>query len=235
MRNVSSVDRKDPDFKRMLYIRYADDFVILITGNYKEAVTIKRHVKNFLKDNTGLDLNEEKTVITPTRTPFKFLGASCKRVWRSNKLTRMKGAISKRTTPRMRLDIPTASLMKKFVEKKFCSSSDKPRARKDLVNLDHDDIIMFYNSRISGLVEFYNFARNYSTLHRFIWLLKGSCALTLALKYKIRTMKKAFSKFGPKLGSSEGLELKIPKTLKQKLKFDQSQSSNTEGNLLKGS
>lgn len=165
---ISSVDRQDPHFRRILYIRYADDFVILITSTYREALNIKRHVKDFLSREIGLELSVEKTLITPTRKPFLFLGATCKRVSRSGKITRMKNAISRRTTPKMRIDIPIKVLMDKFIKNKFCSKADSPTARKDLINLDHPDIIMFYNSRISGLVEFYNFARNYAALHRFI-------------------------------------------------------------------
>jgi len=51
-------------------------------------------------------------------------------------------------------------------------------------------------------------------------LLKASCALTLALKFKLRTTRAAFKKFGPLLTSEDGIELKIPKNLKQRLKFD---------------
>lgn len=168
MRGINAVDRYDPDFKRMLYIRYADDFVILITGTHEDAVKIRGHVKDFLLKHTGLVLNDEKTIITSTRRPFGFLGATCKRVVNPNKLTKMEGGISKRTTPRMRIDIPQKALMDKFIKNHFCSRADKPTARKDLVNLDHEDIIRFYNSRIRGLVEFYNFARNYSSMHRFM-------------------------------------------------------------------
>lgn len=168
MRTISAVDRQDREFKRMMYLRYADDFVILITGTHKEASTIKRHVGDFLKSNTGLELSDEKTAITPTRLPFKFLGASCKRVHGSRKQTKTREAISKRTVPKMRLDIPTRELMNKFIKNGFCSGPDSPSARRDLTNLDHNDIIMFYNSTISGLVEFYDFARNYSALHRYI-------------------------------------------------------------------
>lgn len=168
MRTISAVDRYDPNFKRLLYLRYADDFVILVIGSYEEALRIKRHVKDFLLKNTGLILNEDKTLVTSTRDPFNFLGATCKRVVSMGKLTRMKGAISKRAVPRMRLDIPTDELMKKFIKNHFCRGIDAPTARKDMVNLDHNDIIMFYNSKISGLVEFYNFARNYSALNRFM-------------------------------------------------------------------
>jgi len=168
MRGISAVDRNDPNFKRMLYVRYADDFVVLVTGTYSEALQIKRHIKDFLREHTGLTLNEEKTLITSTRRPFSFLGATCKRVVNMGRLTRMKGAISRRTTPKLRLDIPVKTLMGKLIKNKFCKGPDAPTARKDLINLDHEDILRFYNSKIQGLVEFYNFSRNYLVMHRFM-------------------------------------------------------------------
>ena len=220
MKKISSVNFRDPNFKRLLYIRYADDFVILITGSHEEAIRIKRHVKDYLLKETGLDLNKEKTLVTSTNKKFEFLGGSCKRTNTSNKVTRIAPGLTKRTVPRMRIDIPLDKLMNNFVKNKFCKGKDLPTARKDLVNLDHNEILAFYNKKISGITEFYNFARNYSALHRFIWLLKASCALTLALKFKLRTTRAAFKKFGPLLTSEDGIELKIPKNLKQRLKFD---------------
>jgi hypothetical protein len=224
MRSISATNRYDPNLKRLLYIRYADDFVILMKGSLEEANRMKRHVKDFLMKQTGLELNDEKTLVTSTRKPFNFLGATCKRVINMGKMTTlrgsiMKGPISKRTTPRMRIDIPVKSLMEKFIKNRFCSRADSPTARKDLINLDHDDILTFYNRKIIGLTSFYNFARNYPAMHRFTWLLKGSCALTLALKFKLRTMRKAFSRFGEKLKSENGLELKAPDNFKQILKI----------------
>jgi len=83
-------------------------------------------------------------------------------------MTRIAPGLTKRTVPRMRIDIPLDKLMNNFVKNKFCKGKDLPTARKDLVNLDHNEILAFYNKKISGITEFYNFARNYSTLYRFI-------------------------------------------------------------------
>jgi hypothetical protein len=58
--------------------------------------------------------------------------------------------------------------MGKLIKNKFCKGPDAPTARKDLINLDHEDILRFYNSKIQGLVEFYNFSRNYLVMHRFM-------------------------------------------------------------------
>ena len=45
------------------YIRYADDFVILTSSTYKECVDIKMNITKFLKDNLGLELNKDKTIM----------------------------------------------------------------------------------------------------------------------------------------------------------------------------
>jgi group II intron reverse transcriptase/maturase len=53
----------EPDFRRMEYIRYADNFVVFVSGSLKEAKFIQSNVKDVLKINCGLELNQEKTVI----------------------------------------------------------------------------------------------------------------------------------------------------------------------------
>jgi retron-type reverse transcriptase len=54
----------DPDFRRMEYIRYADDFVVFVSGSLKDAKFIQSNLKDVLKTNCGLELNQEKTVIS---------------------------------------------------------------------------------------------------------------------------------------------------------------------------
>lgn len=65
----------DPNFKRVMYLRYADDFVILISGSSNDAKMISNRVKDILKKKCGLELNKEKTIITATKDGFMFLGA----------------------------------------------------------------------------------------------------------------------------------------------------------------
>lgn len=74
-RSIPSLDNFDPNFKRLMYLRYADDFVILITGSMDEAKHIKHMVADILNKKCGLESNKEKTVITATKDGFKFLGA----------------------------------------------------------------------------------------------------------------------------------------------------------------
>ena len=55
------------------YVRYADDFVILVNGTKEEAIDYKNKVESQLA-RMGLTLSEEKTSITHWTKPIKFLG-----------------------------------------------------------------------------------------------------------------------------------------------------------------
>ena len=56
-----------------LYVRYADDFVVLCNGTKAEALAMKEELKGFLS-SMGLTLSEEKTRITHITEGFTFLG-----------------------------------------------------------------------------------------------------------------------------------------------------------------
>jgi hypothetical protein len=64
MRNLRRSLIAEPDFRRMEYIRYADDFVVFVSGSLKDAKFILSNIKDVLKTNCGLGLNQEKTVIS---------------------------------------------------------------------------------------------------------------------------------------------------------------------------
>ena len=64
MRRIGNVNKFDSKYRRMKYIRYADDFVILMVGSIHEARMMKNNSKELLKNNCGVELNVEKTKIT---------------------------------------------------------------------------------------------------------------------------------------------------------------------------
>jgi len=65
---------RDNSYRRMNYVRYADDFFITIIGSKADAVEIKKNCSEFL-DSLNLTLSEEKTLITnPKDRPVAFLG-----------------------------------------------------------------------------------------------------------------------------------------------------------------
>lgn len=81
MRKMRRSDMFDPSFRRLKYVRYADDFIILVTGSLKDANFIKNNVKDILKTKCGLELNYEKTSIENiAKDNWKFLGAEIKHI-----------------------------------------------------------------------------------------------------------------------------------------------------------
>lgn len=64
----------DPNYKRLKYVRYADDFLIGIIGSKKDCNIIRSNIFEFLK-NLKLDLNLDKTKITNSKNEMAhFLG-----------------------------------------------------------------------------------------------------------------------------------------------------------------
>src|SRR5215207_11135498 len=64
-----------PGYRRLRYIRYADDHLLGLAGTKAEAEEIKTELAVFLRDELKLTLSTEKTVITHARThKARFLG-----------------------------------------------------------------------------------------------------------------------------------------------------------------
>jgi hypothetical protein len=106
-----------------------------------------------------------------------------------------------RITPRVGLHAPIKNLLIKLNSNGFTKKSENgtyiPTGLQRMVNLEHSDIISYYNSIIYGILNFYSFVDNKTRIGAIIkYHLKHSCALTLALKYKLRKRAKAFQKFG---------------------------------------
>jgi hypothetical protein len=65
---LSSIDPYDPEYRRLRYCRYADDFLLGFVGPKEEAEEIKRRLRIFLQEELKLELSEAKTLITHART-----------------------------------------------------------------------------------------------------------------------------------------------------------------------
>lgn len=196
MWKVDSQDSVDPLFRRLAYVRYADAFVICVTGPRKRAQDIKGKVDIFLREPLGL--RKGKTLLTKFSDGIYFLGAIITNRIKPFKKAQ-KGPVVQ--TP-ITFHAPIRKLFDRLVLRgyfRYASNRAEPTAMRALVNQDHCNILLQYNALIRGLLNFYSFADNRKSLGSIIHGLKISCALTLALKYKLRTAAKAFREFGPLL------------------------------------
>ncbi len=73
--SIPSRDPNDPNFPRLWYVRYADDFLLGVVGSKSEALDIKQKIATFLRDELKLELSDEKTLVTHARDEAaNFLG-----------------------------------------------------------------------------------------------------------------------------------------------------------------
>jgi hypothetical protein len=76
-RQTPACDYRDPNYARLRYARYADDFLLGFAGPREEALVIKAKIRDWLRDNLQLELAEEKTLITHGRTEAARFTGSC--------------------------------------------------------------------------------------------------------------------------------------------------------------
>lgn len=211
-KKLPSKEIEDPNFRRIFYVRYADDWIILVAGPYGDAVTIREEVGEKLK-KMGLTLSTEKTKITSLRNDkFRFLGFDLFIRKTGNEhfkpVTRVKNqksntSINQRFSPRIIVHAPIEDLLEKLKKNGFLKRNSKgeffPRGRSGCVPLTHPQIINYFNSKIRGITNYYSCVHNRINLYSVIRFLTYSCALTLAKKFKLKTLAKTFKKFGRNL------------------------------------
>lgn len=174
MRKLSKFNMLDNSFRRSLYLRYADDFVILMASTYENALELKVRIAAFLKNECGLDLNQEKTTVVNTRDGFTFLGATIKRRTNVSIYNSFKrnagGKITRRSTLRMGVDAPILAILNKLVANNFARRNHLgtllAMGKTNLIHLSHFDIIRFFNSKITGLLSAFSFAGNFSQMNK---------------------------------------------------------------------
>jgi len=222
-----TVDPMDPNFRRLMYVRYADDFVIFVTGTFNESKHIRNNVKEFIKTHCGLDLNDEKTIINNTREKFTFLGAEIVKLNRTEYLSSAKPGVRRRIHPRIQVKAPISKLVETLKKNGFIRTNRLgkhiPCAYTKITNLPHSAILQFYNAKLRGLYNFYSFDSKYNQLRYIVYLLQFSCAYTLARKLKLNPFNRVFSKFGGTLTCPDtGIKLELPDTMKTRHEFKKS-------------
>lgn len=193
----------DPNYRRIVYCRYADDFLIGVIGTKKETHEIKSKVGEFLTRELHLELSEEKTHITHHDEIVRFLGydiTTSKPAQETH--TRADGIVQRRPSGYMKLYVPRekwqTSLLKKGALSIRKDKSGKeywmPTARGNLMGKTPVEIVNIYNAEIRGLYNYYAIAGNVSVLNKFYYVMEYSMYKTLAMKFNC-TMTQAKKKY----------------------------------------
>lgn len=196
-----SGDEMDGSYRRLKYIRYADDFILGVIGSKEDAQRIKEDIKSFLSASLALELSEEKTLITHTGKSAKFLGYEIT-VTRDNHQRRdVRGRLRRTYGKRVRLNVSMATLRDKLLEYgameiKLRNGKEvwKPKCRSGLIFNDDLEILDRYNRETVGFCNYYLIANNCVVLHNFRYIMEYSMYKTFAGKYR-STVRKINKKY----------------------------------------
>ena len=183
-------DAMDADFRRLQYVRYADDFLISVIGSKSECETIKADITQFMREQIKLELSDEKTLITHAQDKAKFLGYEIF-IRKSDAVKRNKDGVLKRDfNGAVVLSLNSTVIQKKLTEYNAMEVRNidgkdiwwsKPR--RYMTPMKPEDILAQYNAEIRGLYNYYSLAINVSKeCASFAFIMKMSMLKTLGWK-----------------------------------------------------
>lgn len=178
-KTLPSVDVHDPDYRRLRYIRYADDHLLGFAGTKAEAEEIKDELTTFLRDELKLTLSTEKTVITHARThKARFLGYDIwtrqADTWHTSGGRSLNGGIA--------LGVPPQTVDARCLT--YQRGRGKPLIRNDLIRTSDYNIVAMFGTEYRGYVQYYQMAGNINRLNKLRWAMERSMTSTLAAKYR---------------------------------------------------
>jgi len=183
MLETTRVAPVDPNYRRLRYIRYADDFLLGFVGPKNEAEVVRQQISEFLGRNLKLTLSPEKTLITHAIDgKAKFLGYELS-VAKVNDLISDYGRRS--TNGKIVLRMPRAVVTK---YRKLFSKKGKIIHCGGLIHETDYTIIQRYQSVLRGLYNFYCMAQDVGRrVGEVKFILETSLLKTLACKLKSKT------------------------------------------------
>lgn len=188
----------DTSYKRLYYIRYADDFLIGIIGSKEDAKKLKEDLEIFLKNTLDITLSKEKTLITHSNDFARFLGYDIAVSRRQQVKSNCEGKKQRLHSYRCNLFLPKYKWLEKLKEFKILTQKKdgtwRPAPRMRLVHFSDVEIVNIYNAEIRGLYNYYRLAKNVSVLNNFMYFMEYSMYMTFAAKYRI-TIAKVIKKY----------------------------------------
>lgn len=185
--SMPSMEPMDQRYKRILYCRYADDFLIGVIGYKYDAERIRNTVKDFLTVHLHLELTMEKTLITNSMDKANFLGYEVTVSKRAKHFVKRKQGQFRMGEGTVKLYVPKEKWMKRLLDNEnMIIHRDEdgkerwnPVARSNFVNRAPVEIVGGFNSEIRGLYNYY-YIMQYSMYRTFAC--KHRCTMTQVIK-----------------------------------------------------
>lgn len=206
--SISARSPTNKNYRRLHYVRYADDFLIGLKGTIQEAKQIKEQVNSFLSSELLLNVSPNKNNLTrASKRKIKFLGVevrvpiSKKPALTTHAHTPAGKAQSSQRAVKLKADIK--NIINKLHSAGFCDKLGNPTPPFQLYHISHNDIILVYNKVLRKIKNHFRFADNFKKLtHTTQYILIRSCAKLLAAKLKMSTTKAVYKKYGKDLNKA---------------------------------
>jgi len=191
-KRLPASDPLDPEYRRLFYVRYADDYLIGIIGSKQEAEKVFDEVKTFLNTRLQLAISEEKSGIHHAKEGTAFLGyvvqtytSERKLKVRSKGYTRVGAAVRRVQRENMQLRIPETR-MSEFCQRKGYGEYYRLRPDRNprWLRLDDEEILLGYNAEMRGIANYYALATGAKRgLQKLMYMAESSFLRTMANKY----------------------------------------------------
>jgi hypothetical protein len=217
--HMPSVDPNDPAYRRLKYVRYADDFLLGYVGPRSEAEEITQQLREFLREELKLDLSEAKTLITHARSEAaRFLGYEVTVQQEDTRRTKTRQGRKRRSVNgRIGLRVPREVLMEKCDR---YERGGKAIHRAERMQESDFTIVTTYQLEYRGIASYYRLAYNMHTLNHLKYVMEVSLTKTLAHKFSV-SVAKIYEKYGAELAVEgkkyKGLRVIIPRQDKKPL------------------
>ena len=189
---------------RIEYVRYADDWMIGVSGSLPLAIWIKEQIATFLSHTLVQKLHPVKTKVTDLRKGnVHFLGYDIF-LPRNRPISGYKGKgvqTIRRGNPQLRFDVPVQKLTERYTDRgylKKLKTKVRPISRASYTVLEDHVIVSHYRSIWLGLLNYYSGCTNRGRLQYIHYLLHMSCAMTLGHRHRM-SCSKIFRKHGKTL------------------------------------
>lgn len=199
---------------RTIYIRYADDWVVISNGGRKRIEEWKKDIKEELERTLDLKLSEEKTKITDLRKePGKFLGFNFFYI-RGKKYKRDRyGRIRKTTGIRISIGMDYERVLDKLEKKHvYDAKNGWGRAVNPWTVKSDYEIVESFNWLARGIVSYYAQGLNrFRPIERVMYIIDHACKKTIGKKHKMSALQ-AIDKYGDPIIAKrmkEGKEIRI--------------------------
>ena len=184
-----SADHMDGNYRRLRYIRYADDFLIGIIGSKAEARQIMQEVTQFLADTLHLQIAEAKSGISAARDGVQFLGYDIRSFTGPKIATVLRGgrSVTQRSmVERIQLSVPRGKVSAFAAEKGYGVLATMEAIRRNpLLSNDDAEIAQVYNAELRGFANYYALARDVKQkLGKLAFLWSGSLLKTIASRHR---------------------------------------------------